>query len=83
MSPESLSSKKYSEKSDVWSFGVLCWEVINRSQPYPNLDPVLVTHKVMSGELHPDLPSQPQFTKVAKVMEAAFKMNPDGNPNLT
>ena len=30
MSPEQLSKKVYSEKSDVWSFGVTCWEIINQ-----------------------------------------------------
>jgi hypothetical protein len=27
MSPEAAYERRYSEKSDVWSFGVLCWEV--------------------------------------------------------
>lgn len=27
MSPESIKEKKYSEKSDAFSFGVLIWEV--------------------------------------------------------
>ena len=27
MSPEASYERRYSEKSDVWSFGVLCWEV--------------------------------------------------------
>ncbi len=30
MSPESLAKKMYSSKSDVWSFGVLCVEVLTR-----------------------------------------------------
>ena len=29
MSPEASYERRYSEKSDVWSFGVLCWEVYN------------------------------------------------------
>ena len=29
MSPESLERRRWSEKSDVWSFGVFCWEVLS------------------------------------------------------
>jgi serine/threonine protein kinase len=39
MSPEALKDRKYSTKSDVWSFGVLVWEVTHRAEPYGNLNP--------------------------------------------
>jgi len=38
MSLESLKSKVYSTKSDCWAFGVTCWEVLNKSDPYPDMD---------------------------------------------
>ena len=35
MSVESLTNAKYSQASDVWAFGVLCWEVFSFAQdPY-------------------------------------------------
>ncbi len=38
MAPESISEKKYSSKSDVWSFGVLCWEVFSLGErPYKDM----------------------------------------------
>ncbi len=36
--PESIKSMEYSRKSDVWSFGVLCWEVLAEEEPHKGLD---------------------------------------------
>ena len=40
MAPESILDLVYNEKTDVWSFGIVCWEVLSKSEPYPDLDPV-------------------------------------------
>ena len=37
MAPECVIDRKYSTASDVWSFGVFCWEVFeNGKTPYPD-----------------------------------------------
>jgi len=54
MSIEALKEKKYSEKSDVWSFGITCIEIITRDKPYPGLNSVqVVTNIISSGFRHP------------------------------
>lgn len=48
--PEAIKSKKYSPHSDVWSFGILLWEVYSFGKnPYPRVPLKDVSEKVEKG----------------------------------
>nr|XP_047921549.1 proto-oncogene tyrosine-protein kinase ROS isoform X2 [Anser cygnoides] len=50
MAPESLVDGVFTNRSDVWSFGVLMWETLTLGQqPYPGLSNMEVLHHVRSG----------------------------------
>ena len=44
-SPELLREQKYSFKSDIWSFGIVCIEILTRNIPYPQMKPIDVRIK--------------------------------------
>ena len=35
--PELLKEHKYSFKSDIWSFGIVCIEILTRNDPFPQM----------------------------------------------
>ncbi|XP_074054085.1 macrophage-stimulating protein receptor isoform X2 [Macrotis lagotis] len=58
MALESLQTYKFTTKSDVWSFGVLLWELLTRgASPYPNIDPFDIAHFLAQGRRLP----QPEY----------------------
>jgi len=63
MAPESLYFSVFTPKSDVWSFGILMWEIVTLgSTPYPGMGAREVMRRVRDGyrlerpsHCHPDL----------------------------
>lgn len=54
MAPEVINSEPYSLAADVYSFGIVVWEIAARDTPYRGVNPVQIPMKVLQGE-RPDL----------------------------
>ena len=50
MAPELFMKRKYDGSVDVFAFGSLLWEILNREVPYDGLDPEDISKKVINGE---------------------------------
>jgi len=57
MCPEIIRGEVCSEKVDIWSFGIVFWEILTRQSPFQGLDPMALIFQIGSQHLHPPIPS--------------------------
>ena len=83
MAPEAVLQQKYTVASDVWSFGVLCWEVFSLGRsPYPHMSASEVMGFVTRRGQRlacPALASQELYTSV---MLPAWELSPAARPTF-
>merc|ERR1712146_30947 len=81
MSPEAIKDKVYSQKSDVWSFGVTVWEVLTRQNPYPSMDLIQVATAVCYKNVRPDMPNgTPPILR--DLLDRCFDRDKDRRPHM-
>ncbi|KAH7726645.1 TK/FER protein kinase [Aphelenchoides avenae] len=80
LAPETLRIGIYTKKSDVWSYGVMMWEIFNRCKkdPYQGISNHDARQKIINGELLEPPPEMPQTA--VKFMKSCWCMNPDERP---
>ena len=57
MAPELLEDNVFDEKSDVYSYGILLWEIYDGGIPWRGLQPMQIMRKVVDKRGRPRLPS--------------------------
>ncbi|PRP82797.1 hypothetical protein PROFUN_10012 [Planoprotostelium fungivorum] len=81
MSPEAILKQQYSTKSDVFSFGVVIWEIISEESPWANVKPVDVAFKVARDNQRLETPENcPDI--LSTVMNLCFKTLPEERPEF-
>ncbi|XP_065899296.1 tyrosine-protein kinase receptor UFO-like isoform X2 [Dysidea avara] len=79
LAPEALFDKKFLTESDVWSFGVTCWEVFTLGlQPYPTVDPHEMADYLKTGKVleKPSLSSDEMY----EIMKSCWTFTPEERP---
>ncbi|XP_058033410.1 protein-tyrosine kinase 6 isoform X1 [Ahaetulla prasina] len=79
--PEGLSRGCYSIKSDVWSFGILLYEIMTRGQnPYPGMSNLEVSTKVQNGFQMHRPPRCPPI--MYSIMCKCWNLDPNQRPDF-
>ncbi|XP_028799616.1 uncharacterized protein LOC114754929 isoform X2 [Neltuma alba] len=84
MAPELLngSSNKVSEKVDVFSFGIVLWEILTGEEPYANMHYGAIIGGIVNNTLRPTIPGycDPEWRQL---MEQCWAPNPAARPSFT
>jgi len=57
VAPEVIKNESYTESADVYSFGVIMWEVVARQPPFHGLQTMQIAYAVANQGLRPTIPS--------------------------
>lgn len=84
MAPELLngSSNKVSEKVDVFSFGIVMWEILTGEEPYANMHYGAIIGGIVNNTLRPTIPGHcdPEWRRL---MEQCWAPDPMQRPPFT
>eukprot|EP00094_Tigriopus_californicus_P003163 TCALIF_03045-PA protein Name:"Similar to FLT1 Vascular endothelial growth factor receptor 1 (Gallus gallus)" AED:0.35 eAED:0.35 QI:0/-1/0/1/-1/1/1/0/1179 len=81
MSPESIVHSIFTTATDVWSFGILLWELFSLGEtPYPDLKDNRIIHKIIPSSR----PSCPQFASkpIFALMTSCWNTNARERPKF-
>ncbi|XP_024393860.1 serine/threonine-protein kinase STY46 [Physcomitrium patens] len=82
MAPEIIEHKPYDCKADVFSFGVVLWELITGQVPYTYLTPLQAAVGVVQKGLRPTIPENihPKFNEL---LQRCWKADPTERPGFS
>ncbi|KGN64685.1 serine/threonine/tyrosine-protein kinase HT1 [Cucumis sativus] len=58
MAPEMIKRKPYGRKVDIYSFGLLLWELVAGKIPYEDMTPIQAAFAVVDKNIRPVIPSE-------------------------
>ncbi|CAL1539138.1 unnamed protein product [Lymnaea stagnalis] len=82
MAPESLYAQIYTMKSDIWSYGIVLWEIVTLgASPYPGIPPERLFPLLSTGyrmDRPEDCPEE-----LYALMQKCWKTEPENRPHFS
>nr|GMD91695.1 serine/threonine-protein kinase HT1-like [Ipomoea batatas]GMD92957.1 serine/threonine-protein kinase HT1-like [Ipomoea batatas] len=82
MAPEMIKEKSYTRKVDVYSFGIVLWELTTSLLPFQGMTPVQAAFAVAEKNERPPLPASCQ-PALAHLIKRCWAANPSKRPDFT
>ncbi|KAJ6996967.1 hypothetical protein NC653_013526 [Populus alba x Populus x berolinensis] len=77
-----IEHKPYDYKADVFSFGIVMWELLTGELPYSYLTPLQAAVGVVQKGLRPTIPKH-TYPKLAELLERCWQRDPTQRPNFS
>ncbi|CAA6656037.1 unnamed protein product [Spirodela intermedia] len=82
MAPEVIEHKPYDHKADVFSFGVVLWELLTAKLPYEYLTPLQAAVGVVQKGLRPTIPKNTD-PRLTELLERCWRQDPNQRPDFS
>lgn len=79
MAPEMIQHRPYTQKVDVYSFGIVLWELITGMLPFQNMTAVQAAFAVVNKGVRPIVPND-CLPVLGEIMTRCWDANPDVRP---
>ncbi|KAK8885160.1 hypothetical protein M9Y10_044289 [Tritrichomonas musculus] len=87
ISPETIEGGNYNYKADVYSFGILMYEIVTDLVPYPDLENrkisfLQLSRKILNEDYRPSFDEHPIKESIQELIEKCWSRDPNTRPTF-